>query len=200
MSIRGLEEHGQILGAPAGLPNSVKQRFDGAAVAVASKAILEKLPSFIRAFIVREYVILLGLAAGLGVNISPAEASKRLTAIWDPSEGWGVMSNSSKHGMHYLKGSGGDTTKIDYNSTDSATLATEQKGYATLVWYMENKKPMKFVPPPSKWSQKATLEWINSSIGRTLIEKLKVIGDSHHTKYPDIYDSIGSYFPDHTIR
>jgi hypothetical protein len=188
------------LDASADLLNSVKQRFDGPAAAVASKSILEKFPSFIRAFRAPEYVILLGLAAGLGVNISPAEASKRLTAIWDPSEGWGVMSNSSKHGMHYLKGSGGDTRKIDYNSTDSATLGTQQKGYATLVWYMANKRPMRFAPAPSKWSQKATLEWIDSSVGRTLIEKLKVIGDSHHTKYPDIYDSIGSYFPDHTIR
>lgn len=169
------------------------------AVVAASKAILGQFLSSTRVVRIPNYVLLLGLAVTFGANISPAQA-RRLTAIWDPAEGWNVLSSSKRGATGYLKNPDKDTRKIDYNSTDSATLATQQQGYATIVWYMANKKPINFASPPSKWSQKATLKWINSSAGSALIEKLKFIGDSHHTRYPDIYDSITFYFPAHSLR
>ena len=176
-----------------GLPKSPRQSFDRVAVFVTGKAIVDNLLSFIRAFGIPIYCISIVLAAGLGVSISPAEAGKRLTAVWDPDEGWTIISSSSRGKTKYLR-------KIVYNSTDSATLATQQKGYATLVWYMANKRPIIFASSPSKWSKGATLKWIKTSDGRALIEKFRILGDSHHTIYPDIYDSLESYFPTQTIH
>lgn len=172
---------------------SPRQSFDRVAVVVVGNSIVDNLLSVIRAFVISIYCIPLGLAIGLAVSISPADASKRLTALWDPNEGWIIISNSTRGKTEYLR-------KIDYNSTDSATLATQQKGYGTLVWYVANKRPIVFASSPSKWSKEATLKWIKTSNGRTLIEKLRVVGDSHHTIYPAIYDSLESYFPMQTIR
>ena len=186
-------QDGQTLDAQVGLPKSARQSFDRVAVFVASKAIIDNLPSFIRAFAIPIYCILIVLPAGLGVSISPAEAGKRLTALWIPDEGWTIMSSSSRGKTKFLK-------KIDYNSTDSATLASQQQGYATIVWYMANKRPIVFASSPSKWSKEATLKWIKTSDGRALIEKFRLLGDSHHAIYPDIYDSLESYFPTQTIH
>ncbi len=160
-------QDGQTLDTQVCLPKSPTQSFDRVAVFVAGKAIVDNLPSFIRAFGIPIYCISLVLAADLGVSITPAEAGKRLTAVWDPDEGWTIISSSSRGTTKYPR-------KIDYNSTDSATLATQQKGYATLVWYMANKRPIKFASSPSKWSKEATLKWIRTSHGRALIETFRV--------------------------
>lgn len=176
-----------------GLPKSPRQSFDRVAVFVAGKVIVDNLLSFIRAFGIPIYCIPIVWAAGLGVSISPAEAGKRLTALWVPDEGWTIISSSSRGKTKYLK-------KIDYNSTDSATLATQQKGYATIIWYMANKRTIIFAHSPSKWSKEATLKWIKTSDGRALVERFRLLGDSHHAIYPDIYDSLGYYFPTQTIH
>lgn len=189
-----LPQNGQALDTQVGLTKSPRQGFDGMAAFVAGKGVVDSLLSFIRAFGVPIYCISFVLAAGLvGVGIAPAEAGKRLTSVWDPDEGWTIISSSSRGKTKYLR-------KIDYNSTDSATLATQQKGYATLVWYMANKRRISFASSPSKWSKEATLKWIKTSDGHALIERFRTIGDSHHTIYPKIYGSLESYFPTETIH
>jgi hypothetical protein len=181
------------MGTLANLLKSTNQVFYNEATGFARKIMLEKSEKSTIATRKIRCINLFIVASVLAMDILPAEA-KRLTALWDPDYGWTTLSSSAKGNTRYLK------SNIDYNSTDSAILATQQKGYCTLVWYMANKRPIDFAPAPSKWSQKSTLQWINSSDGHACIEKLRVVGDSHHTTFPDIYESLGSYFPGHTIH